>query len=81
MTTSAATPGLPVSDELIDYIADRLNERATPKQAFTTKGLAEYFDVTERYVRGWGERGCPYHRIGKRSIWVMDEVLAWLTTR
>lgn len=72
--------GITVTDDLLDHLAERLQTRMS-KQEFTTQGLAEHMGVTPRYVRGMAQRGCPQHRVGKRSIWLLPEVNAWLASR
>jgi hypothetical protein len=40
----------------------------------TTRQIADLFDVTDRAVRKWSERGCPRAGHGK---WDMKAVLTW----
>jgi hypothetical protein len=77
MTT--ATISLP--DEMIDTLAAAVQDKVIAKNLFTTRDLAEHLGVTQRYVRGMGERGCPRHRVGKSDMWLLTEVEAWIAAR
>lgn len=78
---SEATLEVVVPDGLIEALAYRLEERVQAKKWFTTVDLADHLGVTPRYVRGFSERGCPNHRVGKKSLWNIEEVSVWLAAR
>jgi hypothetical protein len=56
-------------------VAQRL---ATRKRFHSVESLAVEMNMTERQVRGLRERGCPAKRVGKRLLFDLDEVEAFL---
>jgi hypothetical protein len=76
-----ATVGIAVGDDLLDALAERLQARVETRRWYTTEQLAEHFGRSPRWVRGLGERGCPYARVGRSSIWDIHEVDSFLEGR
>jgi hypothetical protein len=62
-------------DQLADAVAERLEDR---RRWADLVGVADYLGCTVRRVRDLRERGLPARRIGKRLIFDLREVDAWI---
>lgn len=81
MSTEAATE-LPVPAEWLEALASRVAEildaRAKRQRWAPIEGVAVYLQEDVRYVRFLRERGLPAKKIGKRLLFDLREVDAWL---
>ena len=62
-------------DTLVDRVVERLEGR---KRWHSVESLADELNMSARRVRGLRERGMPAKRIGKRLVFDLREVEAWL---
>jgi excisionase family DNA binding protein len=62
-------------DRLADAVAARLEER---RRWTELNGVAEYLGCSVRRVRDLRERGLPAKRVGKRLVFDLREVDAWI---
>jgi hypothetical protein len=62
-------------DELADLVAERLRER---RRWAEIEGVADYLGVPVSRVRHMRSIGLPAKRIGKRLVFDLREVDAWL---
>jgi len=73
---------LPLPTESLEAIAVRvaeiLDRRGPRKRWADIDGVAEYLGVRVRRVRDFRERGMPAKRIGRRLLFDLREVDAWL---
>jgi hypothetical protein len=70
---------LPISDELLDALTDRVLERVQERPRWRDiEGTAEYLGVDVRRVRDFRERGLPAKTIGKRLMFDLRAVDEWL---
>lgn len=71
-----------LSDEVIDALAERvaaiLEERAEGRRWAEIEATAAHLGCSVRRVRDLRERGLPARRIGKRLLFDLREVDAWL---
>jgi excisionase family DNA binding protein len=66
---------LPISDELLDALADQVAQRVREKRRWADiGGTADYLGVDVRRVRDLRERGMPAKKIGKRLLFDLREV-------
>lgn len=66
-------------DELVDALADRVIERVQEQRRWAEiEGTAEYLGVSVRRVRDLHERGMPGKKIGRRLLFDLRQVDAWL---
>lgn len=75
------TLSLSLEDDLIHRIAAVVQERVSQPQWFDVEGLARHLDVSVRQVRHWREMGLDARVVGKRLMFNLDEVHAWLDAR
>jgi hypothetical protein len=78
---SAVSEGLAfaVPEELIDAVAERVAERLAERRRWAEiDGVAEHIGCDVRRVRDFRERGMPAKRIGRRLLFDLREVDAWL---
>jgi hypothetical protein len=69
---------LEVSDEFIDVLADRVAERLERPRWAEIEGVANYLGMSVRRVRDLRERGLPAKLVGRRLIFDLRAVDAWL---
>ena len=51
-------------------------------QFLTVEEVAELLRVSPRSVYDWvSQRQIPFHKAGRRTIFLLDEILAWTTER
>ena len=51
-------------------------------QFLTVEEVAELLRVSPRSIYDWvSQRQIPFHKAGRRTIFLLDEVLAWTTER
>jgi excisionase family DNA binding protein len=62
-------------DQLADAVAERLEER---RRWAEIEGVADYLGCSVRRVRDLRERGLPAYRLGKRLLFDLREVDAWI---
>ena len=66
-------------DDLIETLVERVAERIKPQQRWAEiDGVADYLGCSVRRVRDLRERGLPAKRIGRRLLFDLREVDAWL---
>jgi excisionase family DNA binding protein len=66
-------------DELLDALAERVMERVQEQRRWAEiEGTAEYLGVSVRRVRDLHERGMPAKKIGRRLLFDLRAVDAWL---
>ena len=64
-----------VLDEIAERVAERLHEH---RRWAEIEGVAEYLGVSVRRVRDLHERGMPAKKIGRRLVFDLRAVDAWL---
>jgi excisionase family DNA binding protein len=70
---------IPFPSELFDALVRRVEERLQERRRWAEiEGTADYLGVTVRRVRDLRERGMPAKRIGRRLLFDLREVDAWL---
>jgi excisionase family DNA binding protein len=70
---------LPIPDDLVEVLAERVIERVQEKRRWAEiEGTAEYLGVSVRRVRDLHERGMPGKKIGRRLLFDLRAVDAWL---
>ncbi len=59
------------------------NERAlSGPQFLTVEEVAELLRVSPRSIYDWlSQRPIPFHKAGRRTIFLLDEILLWTTER
>jgi hypothetical protein len=68
-----------VVDALTERVLKALAERDERRRwAVGIAGLAEYLGCDERYAVGLRAKGLPGNRVGKRVVFDLREVDAWL---
>jgi hypothetical protein len=81
MSEVAAAP-LALPHEWVEALAQRvaeiLDERAERRRWTDLHGVAEYLGWSDRRARYLRERGLPAKKIGKRLLFDLREVDAWL---
>ena len=51
-------------------------------QFLTVEEVAELLRVSPRSIYDWvSQRQIPFHKAGRRTIFLLDEILAWTTER
>jgi excisionase family DNA binding protein len=66
-------------DELVNALADRVIERVQERRRWAEiEGTAGYLGVSVRRVRDLHERGMPGKKIGRRLLFDLRAVDAWL---
>jgi len=51
-------------------------------QFLTVQEVAELLRVSPRSIYDWvSQRQIPFHKAGRRTIFLLDEILAWTTER
>jgi excisionase family DNA binding protein len=51
-------------------------------QFLTVEEVAELLRVSPRTIYDWvSQRQIPFHKAGRRTIFLLDEILAWTTER
>ena len=72
---------IPIGEELLDALADRLEERLQGRKRWATiKGLADYLGITVRQARGLRERGLPANN-ARPLLFDLRVVDEWLESR
>jgi excisionase family DNA binding protein len=70
---------IPVPANLVDELAERVAERLRERRRWAPiEGVAEYLGVPMSRVRYMRERGLPAKKIGKRLLFDLRQVDAWL---
>jgi excisionase family DNA binding protein len=66
---------------VIDELAERVSQRLERSRWAPIEGVAEYLKVDIRRVRDFRERGLPAKKIGRRLLFDLREVDAWLESQ
>jgi excisionase family DNA binding protein len=75
----SADLSIPFPPELFDALVQRVEERLQERRRWAEiEGTAEYLGVSVRRVRDLHERGMPGKKIGRRLLFDLREVDAWL---
>jgi hypothetical protein len=70
---------LELTDDLVEALAERVAEKLEKRQRWAEiEGVSEYLGVPVRRVRDYRERGMPAKRIGRRLMFDLREIDAWL---
>jgi excisionase family DNA binding protein len=73
---------LELPDDLVEAVAERvagiLDERMARQRWAEIEATAQYLGVSVRRVRELRERGMPAKRVGRRLLFDLREVDAWL---
>jgi excisionase family DNA binding protein len=70
---------LPLPDDFLDALVERVQERLQAGRRWQhIEGVAEYLGCEVSRVRALRERGLPATRLGKRLLFDLDEVDAWI---
>jgi excisionase family DNA binding protein len=72
---------LELPDDVIDELAERVSQRLERSRWAPIEGVAEYLKVDIRRVRDFRERGLPAKKIGRRLLFDLREVDAWLESQ
>jgi excisionase family DNA binding protein len=65
-------------DDVVDALVERVLERLQQPRWAELEGVAEHLGVPVRRVRDLRERGLPAKKIGRRLLFDLHEVDAWL---
>jgi excisionase family DNA binding protein len=65
-------------EALAERVAEIIEERTSRQQYAEIQGVAEYIGCSVRRVRDLRERGLPAKRIGRRLLFDLREVDAWI---
>ena len=69
----------PIPDDLLDALVERVLARIEAQRRWAEiEGVADYLGVSVRRVRDLRERGLPARQVGRRLIFDLREVDAWL---
>lgn len=70
---------LELPDDLVEALTERVAERLEARQRWAEiDGVADYLGCSVRRVRDLRERGLPAKRIGRRLLFDLRAVDAWL---
>jgi putative molybdopterin biosynthesis protein len=59
-----------------------MSVQLTRPQFLTVEEVAELLRVSPRSIYDWvSQRQIPFHKAGRRTIFLLDEILAWTTER
>jgi excisionase family DNA binding protein len=73
------TLALELPDDLVEALTERVAEKLESQRRWAEiDGVAEYLGCSVRRVRDLRERGLPAKRIGRRLLFDLREVDAWL---
>jgi excisionase family DNA binding protein len=72
---------LELPDDVLDELAERVSQRLERPRWAPIEGVAKYLGVDVRRVRDLRERGLPAKRIGRRLLFDLRDVDAWLESQ
>jgi putative molybdopterin biosynthesis protein len=59
-----------------------MSVQLTRPQFLTVEEVADLLRVSPRSIYDWvSQRQIPFHKAGRRTIFLLDEILAWTTER
>lgn len=59
-----------------------MSSQLSRPQFLTVEEVADLLRVSPRSIYDWvSQRQIPFHKAGRRTIFLLDEILAWTTER
>jgi putative molybdopterin biosynthesis protein len=59
-----------------------MSVQLTRPQFLTVEEVADLLRVSPRSIYDWvSQRQIPFHKAGRRTIFLLDEIMAWTTER